>query len=330
MRKKNDIASKTWLEEGAKGFTAKEAAQVLPLRPFDGHKGTFGKVCIIGGSVGLTGAPVLAAGAAARTGSGLVYLGVPGEIYPITATMCLEAMPFPLKGSKGMLSREALFGILERMNTCDAGLIGPGMGRSPELEVLVRRLLEQVEAPLVVDADALYAIRKNLKALNVRREKGRVTILTPHEGEFAYLGGKLSKYQAGNEDPKLWEERTQERIRAAKSFAKEYGCILVLKGPNTVTADPDETIFVNTTGNSGMAKGGSGDILAGMTVSLIGQGLKPVIAAALAAWLHGHAGDICREQLGEFGMLPGDILLRIPSAILSLQRDFPAEGLGIP
>lgn len=321
MRKEDNIISKVWDEEGAKSFTAKEAAQALPLRPFDGHKGTFGKVCIIGGSVGLTGAPVLAAGAAARTGSGLVYLGVPGEIYPITATMCLEAMPFPLKDSKGKLSKEALFGILERMNTCDAGLIGPGMGRSQELEILVRRLLKQVESPLVIDADALYAIRKNKKVIKDRSEKGRVTILTPHEGEFAYLGGRLTKYQAGNKNPEIQAERNRERIQAAKSFARDHGCILVLKGPNTVTADPDGSIWINTTGNNGMAKGGSGDILAGVTTSLLGQHLEPTTAAALAAWIHGHAGDLCQKKLGEFGMLPQDILKQLPAAIFSLQKN---------
>lgn len=321
MRKDDNIISNVWIEEGAKCFTAKEAARALPSRPFDGHKGTFGKVCIIGGSVGLTGAPVLAAGAAARTGSGLVYLGVPGEIYPITAAMCLEAMPFPLKDSKGMLSGEAIFGILERINTCDAGLIGPGMGRSQELEILVRRLLEQVEAPLVIDADALYAIRKNKKVIKDRSEKGRVTILTPHEGEFAYLGGQLTKYQAGNKDPKIRAERSRERIRAAKSFAGDHGCILVLKGLGTVTADPNGTTYINTTGNNGMAKGGSGDILAGIITSLLGQHLEPTTAAALAAWIHGHAGDLCQKELGEFGMLPQDILKHLPAAIYSLQKN---------
>ena len=321
MKKEDNINSKIWLEEGAKSFTEKEAAQALPSRPFDGHKGTFGKVCIIGGSVGLTGAPVLSAGAAARTGSGLVYVGVPGEIYPITATMCLEAMPFPLKGSKGMLSGEAIFGILERINTCDAGLIGPGMGRSQELEILVRLLLEQVEAPLVVDADALFAIRKNKKVIKDRSEKGRVTILTPHEGEFAYLGGQLTKYQAGSEDPQKWAEHSRDRIQAAKNFAKDYGCTLVLKGPNTVTAAPDGTVFINTTGNNGMAKGGSGDILAGMITSLLGQNLEPTTAAALAVWIHGYAGDLCKKELGEFGMLPEDVLKRIPQSILSLQKN---------
>lgn len=319
MNGENSISSNVWLEEGAEGFTAEDAARTLPRRPFDGHKGTFGKVCIIGGSVGLTGAPVLAAGAAARMGSGLVYLGVPGEIYPITASMCLEAMPFPLKDSKGMLSGEALFGILERMNACDAGLVGPGLGRSQELEMLVRRVLEQVQTPLVVDADGLYAIRNQREVLKSRSEKGWVTILTPHEGEFAYLGGKLSKYQAGNKDKKVWEERFRERIRAARDFAGEYGCVLALKGPGTVTAGPDGAVFVNTTGNCGMAKGGSGDVLAGMVVSLLGQGVKPIDAAALGVWAHGAAGDICREEIGEVGMLPRDMVERIPKVMKKLK-----------
>lgn len=296
-------------------FTAKEAADFLPQRPWDGHKGTFGKVCVVGGSVGLTGAPVFAAGAAARTGSGLVFVGVPGEIYPITAAMCLEAMTFPLPGREGKLSAEAFFQILERMNGCDAGAIGPGLGRSQELVILVRRLLEQVKAPLVLDADALYAIRNHKEVLKARSEKGWVTILTPHKGEFAYLGGELPKETT----KKNREIRTQERIQAAKAFAGEYGCILVLKGPDTVTADPEGTVFVNTTGNNGMAKGGSGDVLSGMVLSLLGQGLEPIKAAALSAWLHGYAGDLCRKELGEFGMLPRDMVEKIPEAILFLQ-----------
>ncbi len=301
-------------------FTAKEAADFLPKRPWDGHKGTFGKVCIVGGSVGLTGAPVFAAGAAARTGSGLVFAGVPGEIYPITAAMCLEAMVFPMPDREGKLSAEAFFQILERMNGCDAGAIGPGLGRSQELVILVRRLLEQVKAPLVLDADALYAIRNHREVLKARHEKGWVTILTPHEGEFAYLGGKLSRKTDEVPSKKLKEIRMQERIQAAKAFAGEYGCILVLKGPDTVTADPEGSVFVNTTGNNGMAKGGSGDVLSGMVLSLLGQGLEPVKAAALAVWLHGYAGDLCRKELGEFGMLPRDMVEKIPKAILFLQN----------
>lgn len=299
-------------------FTAEEAARFLPERPWDGHKGTFGKVCAIGGSVGLTGAPVLAASGAARMGSGLVYVGVPGEIYPITAAMCLEAMPFPLPDREGMISAEAFFKILERMNACDAGLIGPGMGRSPELVLLLRRLLEQVKVPLVLDADALYAVRNQREILKARAEKGQKTVLTPHEGEFAYLGGSLEKAEGDKETDR--EDRMHKRIRAAEAFAAETGCILVLKGPDTVTAAPDGTVFVNSTGNSGMAKGGSGDVLSGMLLSLLGQGVEPAKAAALAVWLHGYAGDLAKEDLGEFGMLPRNIIERIPRAVLSLQK----------
>ncbi len=276
----------------------------LPLRPADGHKGTFGKVYAIGGSVGLTGAPVFAAKAAARTGSGLVFLGVPEKIYPITAAMCMEAMPSPLPGRDGHLSAEAFFKILERMNTCDAGLIGPGIGRSQELSLLVCRLLEQTRVPLVLDADALYAIRKQKEVLKFRAEKGFVTILTPHEGEFAYLEGDLAL----------------GRVEAAQRFAETYGCILVLKGPCTVIAQPQGKAYINTTGNSGMAKGGSGDVLSGMILSLLGQRMEPVRAATLAVWLHGLAGDLSKEELGEFSMLPSDMIERIPAAIRYLQE----------
>jgi len=280
------------------------AASWLPKRPADGHKGTFGKVYVVGGSVGLTGAPVFSARAAARTGSGLVFLGVPEAIYPMTAVMCLEAMPAPLPANNGKLAGESYFKILEQMKVCDAGLLGPGLGRSQELCSLVSRLLEQIEIPLVLDADGLFAMKDRKEILKTRKMKNRVTVLTPHEGEFAYLGGELS---LGREE-------------AARNFAMEYGCVLVLKGPGTVTAAPDGRIWVNTTGNCGMAKGGSGDVLGGMLLSLLGQGMKAEEAAALAVWLHGKAGDLCREELGEFGMLPSDMVERIPQAVLQIQK----------
>lgn len=281
------------------------AAALLPRRRPDGHKGSFGKVLITGGSIGFTGAPVLASKGAARCGSGLVYLGVPESIYTIAASSCLEVMPAPLSDQNGKISSRAFFQILERLNACDAGLIGPGLGRSQELSLLVCKLLEQTAAPLVLDADGLYAVKDRKEILRQRSEKGLVTILTPHEGEFSYLGGELS---AG-------------RRTAALRFARQYGCILVLKGPATVTASPDGKVFINTTGNNGMAKGGSGDVLGGMILSFLGQGMKPVEAAALAVWLHGSAGALCREQLGEYGMLPGDLTMRIPAAILRLQKE---------
>ena len=290
------------------------AGRLLPRRRPDGHKGTFGRVSITGGSVGFTGAPVLASRGAARCGSGLIFLGVPESIYPVTAASCLEVMPSPLSDQNGRISSRAFFQILERLNSCDAGLIGPGLGRSQELSLLVCKLLEQTAVPLVLDADGLYAVKDRKELLRQRQEKGLVTILTPHEGEFAYLGGDLSL----------------GRRRAALRFAERYGCILALKGPATVTASPDGRVYINTTGNNGMAKGGSGDVLAGMVLSFLGQGMEPVEAAALAVYLHGLAGDLCRDRLGEYGMLPGDLAEEIPAAILRLQGKTGRRNRTIP
>ena len=290
------------------------AGRLLPRRRPDGHKGTFGRVSITGGSIGLTGAPVLASRGAARCGSGLIFLGVPESIYPVTAASCLEVMPSPLSDQNGRISSRAFFQILERLNSCDAGLIGPGLGRSQELSLLVCKLLEQTAVPLVLDADGLYAVKDRKELLRQRQEKGLVTILTPHEGEFAYLGGDLSL----------------GRRRAALRFVERYGCILALKGPATVTASPDGRVYINTTGNNGMAKGGSGDVLAGMVLSFLGQGMEPVEAAALAVYLHGLAGDLCRDRLGEYGMLPGDLAEEIPAAILRLQGKTSRRNRTIP
>lgn len=294
-------------------FTGKLAAEILPVRRPDGHKGDFGRVSITGGSVGFTGAPVLAAYGAARSGSGLVFLGVPEPVYGIVAGHCLEVMPSPLPGTAGKLSRDAFFPILERLNGCDAGLLGPGLGRTPELSKLISKILEETETPLVIDADGLYAIKDRKDVLRKRAEKGLLTILTPHEGEFHYLGGDL----------------TSGREAEALDFAQEYGCILVLKGPGTVTALPDGSYYVNTTGNNGMAKGGSGDVLGGMILGLLGQlaaSRKNVTLSeagritALAVYLHGLAGDLARNELGEYGMLPSDLAARIPAAILEVQK----------
>ena len=307
----NDDEGKAPVFEACDGACA---GKLLPRRRPDGHKGTFGRVSITGGSIGLTGAPVLASRGAARCGSGLIFLGVPESIYPVTAASCLEVMPSPLSDQNGRISSRAFFQILERLNSCDAGLIGPGLGRSQELSLLVCKLLEQTAVPLVLDADGLYAVKDRKELLRQRQEKGLVTILTPHEGEFAYLGGDLSL----------------GRRRAALRFAERYGCILALKGPATVTASPDGRVYINTTGNNGMAKGGSGDVLAGMVLSFLGQGMEPVEAAALAVYLHGLAGDLCRDRLGEYGMLPGDLAEEIPAAILRLQGKTGRRNRTIP
>lgn len=307
-------------------FTKELAAKLLPARDPDGHKGDFGRVSITGGSVGFTGAPVLAAYGAARSGSGLVFLDVPEPVYGIVAGHCLEVMPSPLPAARGKISKDAFFPILERLNGCDAGLLGPGLGRSQDLSKLMSKILEETETPLIIDADGLYAIKDRKETLQKRAERGLLTILTPHEGEFCYLGGDL---MSGRE-------------AAALDFAKEYGCILVLKGPETVTALPDGSCYVNTTGNNGMAKGGSGDVLGGMILGLLGQLVASKRSAeadtdkaqfskagiseaggitALAVYLHGLAGDIACKELGEYGMLPSDLAARIPAAILEVQKN---------
>ena len=272
-------------------ITEELVRRLLPPRRADGHKGDFGRIYVAAGSVGYTGAPVYAAEAASRTGSGLVFVGVPEVVYPIVAARCATAMAQPLPED-----REAL---LEQLSRCDAVVLGPGLGRAPRTEELVLFLLERLEKPVVLDADGINAAAAHIHVLRDRRGP---TVVTPHGGEFLRLGGDLSR---GRED-------------AALAMARALGCVVVLKGPGTVVAAPDGRTRLNTTGNCGMAKGGSGDILAGMIASLIGQGAEPFDAAACAAWLHGRAGDLCSRDLTEYAMTPPDMIGRLPAVFRDL------------
>ena len=267
----------------------------LPRRDPEGHKGTFGKVLCVCGSVGYTGAPIFAGRGAVRTGSGLVFLAVPESVWPVAAVKSDEAMPFPVPEAEGRLSLLAEEPIRRRAESCDAVLIGCGLGRGWQTDALVRKLLT-IEKPLVLDADGLNALSGREELL---QKRAAPTILTPHEGEFLRLGGGLS---AGRE-------------AAAAAFSEKYGVYLVLKGHRTVVAAPDGRLAVNGTGNSGMAKGGSGDVLAGMIVSLLGQGCGTFDACCAAVWLHGRAGDRAAADKGERGMTPTDLLEQIPYAM---------------
>ncbi len=278
----------------------------VPPRKADGHKGDFGKLLVVGGAVGYTGAPYLAAEAAVRSGCGLVYLGVPDDIWAVEAARCVSAMPFPLSGGQGghlnrkAQMRKALAVILEKLEGCDVLALGPGLGRDPDTAQLVRTLLEQTEKPVVLDADGINALEGHIDSLDARR--GRVTVLTPHDGEFTRIGGDL----------------TGGRAEAARAFALRHGCTLVLKGHKTVTATSAGTVLVNTTGNSGLAKGGSGDVLTGLIASLLAQGATPVRAAAAGVWLHGRAGDLAAERLTAYCMTPEDVMQEMPRAFLEL------------
>lgn len=290
------LATAAQMKEMDRRTAVGEAGQGLPRRPRTAHKGDFGRLFILAGSEGYTGAPVLAARAALRTGAGLVYLGVPRDIYPIVAVKCDEAMPFPLP--------EDYSAILERARGCDAAVIGPGLGRGPQVQELVLSLLADLDIPVVLDADGINALAGHIDRLDRRSAP---TVLTPHEGEFSRLTGCALPIR--------------DRLSAARDFAQTHRCILVLKGHGTVIAAPDGSAWINATGNPGMAKGGSGDVLAGMIAGLLGQkhlgGEQDSIAklTVQAVQLHGLAGDLCAEKLGEYSMLPSDLIETLPEVL---------------
>ena len=265
---------------------------ILPERDPFGHKGTFGKVLLLCGSRGFTGAAYLAAMGALRSGAGLVYLGVPESIYAIEAVKLNEPVVFPLPDKEGKLSAEAIPQILNRLPAMDAILIGCGLGISEGTLAVVKAVLETAVCPVVLDADGINVLSGHMDILRGRQYP---TILTPHDGEFRRVGGSVG----------------DDRMASAGAFASEFGCVLLLKGHRTCITD-GQTGYVNGTGNPGMAVGGSGDVLAGILTGLLGQGMEPLKAAACAAWLHGAAGDLCASELGQYAMLPTDMLSALP------------------
>ena len=264
----------------------------LPRRRRESHKGDYGRLLLLCGSVGYTGAPVLAAQAAVRSGAGLVFSCVPEAVYLIVAGRLLEPMVVPLPSEDGKFSAAAIPEVLARLERCDACLIGCGMGESPAGLALVKAALAQAHCPVVLDADGINVLAGHIDVL---RGAACPVIVTPHEGEFRRLFGAY----------------TGSRLAAAKEFYAQTGATLLLKGHRSLIVGADGC-YVNRCGNPGMATGGSGDVLAGIVTALLGQGLSPTRAAAAAAWLHGTAGDLCAAELGEYGMLPSDLLLRLP------------------
>ena len=271
----------------------------LPRRAPLSHKGNYGKLLLLGGCVGYTGAPTLCARAAVRSGAGLVYLGVPESIYSITAVKNDEAMPFPLPGEEGGGVSFAAWEILrQRLEGCDVCAAGPGLGRGAGAGELVRTLVRNSRKPLVLDADALFALSRDMDCL---KQAQAPVVLTPHEGEFLRMGGRL----------------TGDRLSDARGFAREYGCVLVLKGHRTLAAFPDGEVCIVHAGNPGMAKGGSGDVLTGILAAMLGQlPLKEAVCAGI--YLHGYAGDLAAERWGEYAMTAGDVIETLPRATKQL------------
>lgn len=276
----------------------------IPARPFDAHKGTFGRTLVIAGSVGFTGAPVLAALGALRIGAGLVTLAAPRTVYPIIASQVIEAMPTPLDDDGGALSASALARVEELAAASDVVAVGPGLSTAPGVRRVVEGLLASGK-PLVVDADALNVLAGQAEIL--RRSTGPV-VITPHPGELARLLGKQT------------QEVVTDQLGEARAAAERLRCVVVLKSASTVVATPEGDAYFVLTGNPGMATGGMGDVLTGAIASLIGQGISPAEAAWTAAYLHGMAADLIVEERGMAGMLASEVAHHLPAAIARVLR----------
>lgn len=286
-------------------ITRELVANALPVRQLSAHKGTFGHAGILAGSVGKTGAAALAARAALRMGTGLVTVGIPSSVNDVLEAKLLEAMTFPLPETKARtLARSALDRVLAFIRARTALAIGPGLSTHPETVELIQSLMKHIDRPSVIDADALNALAGRAALLT---ECKIPPILTPHPGEMARLDVEATS-QTVNAD----------RLGTASRFARERGVYLVLKGARTVIARPDGLLAICPTGNPGMATAGTGDVLTGMAVALLAQKVPAWEAACSATYLHGAAGDLAAQQLGQAGMLASDLINQIPHALQAI------------
>lgn len=276
--------------------------QAIFNRPDDANKGTCGSLLSICGCYGMVGAAMLAGKAALRCGIGLLKSAVPKSIYPIMASAVPESVFYPLKETcNGKISSDNTDYLIEQANKSSAVLVGCGLSVCDDTKSIVADLITQCNSPLVLDADALNCIADNVKILSFAK---KTPIITPHPGEMSRLCGMSI------------EEINANRTETALNFAERHGVVCILKGKNTVIAAPDGKYLINPTGNSGMATGGSGDVLAGMTGALLAQGATPFYSAAAAVYLHGLSGDIAARALGKISMLPTDIIDCIPKAFI--------------
>ena len=295
--------------EGPRATATPDAVPVrripsLPPRNRGAHKGDFGRILVVAGSRGMVGAAALAGDAALRAGAGLVTIATPSGVYPILAAKvtCCTTHPLP-ETEAGTIGRAALPTLLSLSGAFDIVALGPGLGRHPETDRVVRALVSRVSGPMVIDADGLNALSGRVGTLS--RSSGP-RILTPHPGEMVRL---------------LGDAEGRDRLRTAREdtclrFAREHRVVLVLKGHRTFVTD-GERFYVNRTGNPGMATGGTGDVLTGVIAGLLGQGLEPFEAAVLGVWVHGRAGDIAARAKGEVSLIASDVLDALPVAFRS-------------
>ncbi len=276
-------------------------AKVLPQRSPDSYKNRLGTVAVIAGAKGLTGAATLSSESAIRSGTGLVYTVVPESLNPILESKLTEVITFPIPdANSGYLSIDELDTILSFIDSKSVVALGPGMGQDDKTIKLVQALLSKIDKPLVLDADGLNSCKNNVQLL--KHYKGDL-VITPHPGELSRLSGlKIS-------------EIVQDRIHIARQYAQEWNCTLVLKGGPTVTASADGNVFINSTGNPGMATAGSGDVLTGIIAAFLAQGMPAADATVAAVYAHGWAGDLAAQELGQMGMVSVDILRHVPLAL---------------
>lgn len=287
--------------------TGCDVATMLPKRAPNAYKNLCGVALVVAGSTGMTGAAVLSAETVLRAGAGLAYLAIPSSLNAIVEEKATEVISKPVPETQpGYLGRAAAEQVKKLFAGVNAVAIGPGLGTEPETVEAVWEMVITCPHPLVVDADGLNALAKKTEIL-VRRT-GRV-VLTPHPGELARLTGQTR------------ESIIRDPVSTARTWAQRWGEVLVLKGAPTVVAVPSGTVYINSTGNAGMATAGSGDVLTGLITGLLAQGLAPEQAAVAGVYLHGLAGDLARDELGERGMIAGDIMRHVPAAL----RD--TEGL---
>jgi hydroxyethylthiazole kinase-like uncharacterized protein yjeF len=285
-------------------LTKDEVAKIIPPRAPDSHKGTFGKVLTVAGSVGMTGAGAMASESALKIGAGLSYYALPEGLNIAMEAALTEVITRPLpETDSGSLSLDGFDKIIEYAEECDVVALGPGVSPNSETTKLVSKLCSEITKPLVIDADGLLAAGLG----ELHSDKRPATIITPHPGEMARLL-----------DTSI-EEVQSNRLKTAEEAAKRFGCIVVLKGYRTLIADPGGQVYANLTGNPGMATAGSGDVLTGSIAGLMAQGVDPLQAAAAGAFIHGLAGDLAAGKVGEASLMAGDILRFLPAAIQEIQ-----------
>ncbi len=274
--------------------------KIMPKRKKNSHKGDYGKILIIGGSEGLTGAVCLSAQACVKSGAGLVTVAVCDSLNPVIEAKLTEPMSLPLPSSNGHLDKSCIDIILKKINDYDVCLFGPGIGRSDDIVEILAHILKVSEIPVIIDADGLYALSKNKSMLDDCRCS---LILTPHEAEMS----RISDYGL--------EYVSQNRLELSQSYSTSNGVTLILKGPHTIVTSPGGLQYININGNCGMATGGSGDVLAGIVAAFCARGIDETDAAALSVYIHGLASDIAAEKTGFDSLLATDIINNIANAL---------------